>query len=160
MTADGRSRDRVLFSDVLIYAVDWLDAPFPALFGEPEWALENALRFKGARGNAPGCDELFVRNHTDASMPFLYVIARDIVLLMDIGAHREYVLPVTPHQMREHGYFGVHGRTAHGRELRLGRPAGIERGAESHRYSVEITPTGLSLDVTAHVDQKPVPGCR
>ena len=159
MTADGRARDRVLFRDVVIYEADWLDAPFPLRFSDPDWPLENAMRFRGARGNAPGCDELFVQNHTDVSMPFLYVISRDIVLLMDIGAQREYVLPVTPHQMREHGYFGVQGRFSDGRELRRSRAAGIKRGTASHRYSAEITPAGLSLNITIREDKTPVPGC-
>ena len=160
LTAEGRARDRVLFRDVVIYEAGWLDAPFPARFGEPEWALENAMRFKGARGNAPSCDELVVQNHTDDSVAFLHVLSRDIVLLMGIEAQREYVLPVTPHQKREHGYFAVHGRTTDGRELRRGRAAGIERGTASHRYSIEITPTGLSLDVSIRSDTPPVPGCR
>src|SRR5687768_17472412 len=50
LIADGRAGNRSLFTNVVIYEADWLDAPFSARFGEPEWALENAWRFKGFRG--------------------------------------------------------------------------------------------------------------
>ena len=148
VVAEGRQGSRVLFTNFEIYSADWLDRAFEYQFDYPYWPIENVVRFTGPRYDAVGCDTLVVRNQASGPVAFVHVLAKDIVLLLDLGGGGRAQVPMTPHRAEIATYMAVRARFVDDETLMRGTKPGPDvRAGASYKYSVDINPTGLVLDI-------------
>jgi hypothetical protein len=146
VTVDIRHRDDQLVDGLSLYKLHPYDDLRSSTY-DRQWVRENVLHLRANEQIAHDCNELVVSNETQDSLRYVVVHTWDIVLVLNLAAGEEVILPISRRLYSNGAFMSASGAFATNRELESRQTYRLpgERGMP-RRFVVAVVDEGFELN--------------